>query len=106
MQILILVAVLAVPPLVGSLTVANLPGPVGFIISLAASLYMLRDALHICMMLMRHWQLFGRDMFLIEQGGRHRWVDVFELQSMQMPCRVRRQEFRPAFNRRREARRK
>jgi len=104
MQILILLAVLAMPPLVGSVTVANLPGPAGFVIALAASLYMLRDALQICLMLMRHWQLFGRDMFLIEQNGHHRWVDAFELKSMRVPCRIRRQEFHPFIDDRRRHR--
>jgi hypothetical protein len=97
MQALILLAILAVPPLTGSIAVAQWPGPAGFVIALGASLFMLRDALQICMMLMRRWQLFGRDMFLIEQKGRHRWVDAFELKSMQVPCRVQRQEFRPSF---------
>lgn len=97
MQALILLAIMAAPPVIGSTAVTNQPGPVGFLLALAASLVMLRDALQICMILMRRWQLFGRDLFLIEQNGRHRWVDALELKSMQMPFRVRRQEFRPLF---------
>lgn len=97
MQVLLLVAVLAVPPLVGSIAVVNLPGAAGLLVGLAVWLLMQRDASQICMVLMRRWQLFGRDLFLVEQDGRHRWVDALELKSMQamhVPCRVRRREFR------------
>lgn len=94
---LILLAILAVPPLIGSVAVVNLPGPVGFCIALAGSLVMLREAVLICMILMRHWQVFGRDLFLIEEGGRRRWVDAMELKAIRVPCTVRDREFRPYF---------
>jgi hypothetical protein len=97
MKALLLLAIMASPPLIGSIAVSRLEGPVGFVIALVCSLIMLRDAILICMILMRHWQLFGRDLFLIEQDGRHRWVDVFELTAMPKPCRIRARQFRPEF---------
>ena len=62
---------------------------------------LLREATLICMILMRHWQFLGRDLFLIEQNGRHRWVDAFELKEIRQPCRVRAQQFHPEFIRQR-----
>jgi hypothetical protein len=94
---LILLAILLAPPVVGGIAVSNLSGAGGFCIALGASLLMMRDALLICMILMRRWQLFGRDLFLIEVQGRHRWVDAHELRSIRVPCTVRRREFRPHF---------
>jgi hypothetical protein len=94
-QAILLLAIALVPAVIGSIAVTNLPGPVGFCIALAAGLMMMRDALLICMILMRRWQLFGRDLFLIEVDGRHRWVDAHELKALRVACRVRRQEFRP-----------
>ena len=95
MQGLILLGILAAPPVVGSVAVMSLPGAAGFVIALAASLAMLREAVIICMILMRRWQLFGRDLFLIKEGGRQRWVDAMELKSIRAPCQVCRREFRP-----------
>src|SRR5262245_27649238 len=95
MQPILLLAIIVAPAVIGSIAVMNLPGPLGFCIALAASFIMMRDSLLICMLLMRHWQLFGRDLFLIEIDGRHRWVDARELKALRVPCRVRRQEFRP-----------
>jgi hypothetical protein len=100
MKPLLLLAILAGPAAIGSIAVLRMEGPVGFVIALICSLIMLRDAILICMMLMRHWQLFGRDLFLVEENGRHRWVDVFELTAMPKPCRVRARRFRPDFMRR------
>jgi hypothetical protein len=94
---LILLALLVSPAVIGSLAVARLEGPAGFVLVLAASLIMFREAALACMILMRRWQYLGRDLFLIEQRGRHRWVDALELKSMPEPCRVRAQEFRPHF---------
>jgi hypothetical protein len=94
MKALLLLAVMAYPPFAGSVAVARLEGAAGFIIALVLSLLLLREAILICMILMRRWQLFGRDLFLIEENGRHRWVDAFELKSLQ-PCRVRAQVFHP-----------
>ncbi len=99
MRLSILIALLASPAVIGSVTVARLDGASGFLIALFASLVLFREALLICMILMRRWQMFGREFFLIEQNGRHRWVDAFELKSMPKPCRVRAQEFRPHFMR-------
>lgn len=97
MRALILLALLASPALIGSIAVTRLPGGAGFVISLVFSFILLREAILICMILMRRWQLFGREIFLIEQNGRHRWVDAFELRSLPEPRRVRAQEFRPHF---------
>ena len=97
MQALILLAILLVPPIAGSVAVMRLEGPLGFCIALAASLVLMREAILICMMLMRRWQLFGRDLFLIEENGRRRWVDAFELKAIRVPCKVRGREFRPYF---------
>jgi hypothetical protein len=99
MRALILLGLLVSPAVIGSVAVARMEGPEGFVIALIASLIMLREALLICMILMRRWQYFGRELFLIEERGRHRWVDAFELKSMHQPCRVRAQEFRPYFMR-------
>jgi len=99
MKALILPTVLASPAVIGSVAVARIEGPGGFVLALAISLILMREATLICMILMRRWQLFGRDLFLIEQNGRHRWVDAFELKSMSEPCRVRAREFRPDFMR-------
>ena len=93
----VLLAVMAGPPVIGSLAVLAWEGPAGFVTALFASLVMLREAMLICMILMRHWQFLGRDLFLIEQNGRHRWVDVFELKKMRQPCRIRAQQFHPEF---------
>ena len=98
---LILLAVIVSPAIIGSLAVSLLQGSIGFIVALVASLILMREAILICMILMRHWQFFGRDLFLIEQNGRHRWVDVFELQEIRQPCRVRAQQFHPEFIRHR-----
>jgi hypothetical protein len=49
------------------------------------------------MILMRRWQLFGRDLFLVELDGHRRWVDAFELKAIRVPCKIRRREFRPYF---------
>jgi hypothetical protein len=95
MKALLLLTIISYPPLVGSVAVARFEGSLGFIVVLALSLVLLREAILICMILMRHWQLFGRDLFLIEQNGRHRWVDAVELKSMSEPFRVRACEFRP-----------
>lgn len=100
MKALLLLAILASPAVAGSIAVTRLEGPVGFVIALVFSMILLREAILICMILMRHWQVFGRDVFLIEQNGRHRWVDAFELKSMPRPCRVRARQFRPDFMRR------
>lgn len=96
MKALILLAVLSSPPVIGSIAVSRLEGPAGFVLALACSMILMRDAVLIGMILMRRWQLFGRDLFLVEQNGRHRWVDAFELRAMQ-PCRVRARQFRPDF---------
>ena len=101
MKALILLVVMASPAVIGSLTVVQLGKPVGFVIALAVSMVLLREAVLICMMLMRHWQLFGCDRFLIEENGRHRWVDVFELTAMRRPCRIRARQFHPDFRLRR-----
>ena len=98
---LILLAVMASPALIGSLAVSLLQGSTGFVIALFASMILLREATLICMILMRHWQFLGRDLFLIEQNGRHRWVDAFELKEIRQPCRVRAQQFHPEFIRQR-----
>jgi hypothetical protein len=95
MKALLLLAIMAYPPFVGSVAITRLEGAAGFVIVLVLSLVLLREAILICMILMRHWQLFGRDLFLIEQNGRHRWVDAFELKEMREPCRIRAREFRP-----------
>ena len=95
MKTLLLLSIMAYPPFVGSVAVARFEGAIGFIIVLALSLVLLREAILICMILMRHWQLFGRDLFLVEQNGRHRWVDALELKSMREPCRIHAREFRP-----------
>jgi hypothetical protein len=95
MRAIILFAIAAAPAVIGSIAVVNLRGPVGFCIALGAGLVMMRDSLLVCMMLMRRWQLFGRELFLIEVDGRHRWVDARELQAMRVPCTIRRREFRP-----------
>jgi len=97
MKVLLLLVVLTSPAVAGSLAVSRLDGGAGFIIALIFSMILLREAILICMILMRRWQLFGRDLFLIEQNGRHRWVDALELKSMPEPCRVRAREFRPDF---------
>lgn len=97
----ILLILMASPAVIGSLAVSLLTGPAGFVIALIAALALQREATLICMMLMRHWQFFGRDLFLIEQNGRHRWVDVFELKEIRQPCRIRAQQFHPEFIRRR-----
>jgi hypothetical protein len=97
MKVLLLIAILVSPAVIGSFAVMRLEGPSGFIIALVFSMILLREAILICMILMRRWQLFGRDLFLIEQNGRHRWVDVREMKSMSEPCRVRAREFRPDF---------
>jgi len=97
MKALLLLAILASPAVAGSIAVTRLEGPIGFLIALAFSMILLREAILICMILMRRWQMFGRDLFLIEQNGRHRWVDAFELKSMPKPCRVRARQFRPDF---------
>jgi hypothetical protein len=97
MKALLLIAILVSPALIGSVAVSRLEGPSGFIVALAVSMILLREAMLICMILMRHWQLFGQDLFLIEQNGRHRWVDAIELKAMSRPFRVRAREFRPAF---------
>jgi hypothetical protein len=94
MRILVLLGVLAAPPLVGATAVANMPGSAGFVIALGAALIMMRDAVLICLMMLRHWRLFGRELFLIEESGRERWVDAFELRAIRVPCHVRRREFR------------
>jgi hypothetical protein len=94
---LVLLAVMVSPAAIGSLAVSLLPGSFGFIVALVASMILMREATLICMMLMRHWQFFGRDLFLIEQNGRHRWVDVFELKEIPQPCRVRARQFHPEF---------
>ncbi len=96
---LILLAVLVSPAVIGSLAVSLLQGSMGFVIALFASMILLREAILICMILMRHWQFLGRDLFLIEQNGRHRWVDVFELKEIRQPCRIRAQQFHPEFTR-------
>ena len=97
MKALLLLAILASPAVPGSIAVTRLEGPVGFVIALVFSMVLLREAILICMILMRRWQIFGRDLFLIEQNGRHRWVDAFELNLMPDRCRVRAQQFRPDF---------
>jgi hypothetical protein len=101
---LVLVALMATPALIGSIAVSRLEGSSGFIVALVASLILMREATISCMILMRHWQFLGRDYFLIEQDGRHRWVDVFELKEIRQPCRIRAQRFHPGFtqHRRRE----
>ena len=101
MKVLVLLALMTTPALAGSVAVTRLDGAAGFVIALVFSLVLLREAILICMILMRRWQLFGRDLFLIEQNGRHRWVDALELKSMPEPCRVRAREFRPDFLHRR-----
>lgn len=95
MKALTLLALLAAPPVAGAVAVTRLEGPWGFVIVLALTLLMLRESILICMILMRRWQLFGRDLFLIELDGRHRWVDAQELKAIPVPCRIRRREFRP-----------
>lgn len=97
MKALALLAILAVPAVSGSIAVTRLEGPVGFIIVLVLTLLMLRESILLCMILMRRWQLFGRDLFLIEEAGRHRWVDAQELKAIPVPCRIRQREFRPDF---------
>jgi hypothetical protein len=101
---LVLVALMATPALIGSIAVSRLEGSSGFIVALVVSLVLMREATLSCMILMRHWQFLGRDYFLIEQDGRHRWVDVFELKEIRQPCRIRAQRFHPGFtqHRRRE----
>jgi hypothetical protein len=93
----ILLAVMVTPALIGSLAVMQLEGGAGFVVTLFASLVLMREATLICMILMRHWQFLGRDYFLIEQNGRHRWVDVFELVEIRQPCRIRARQFHPGF---------
>jgi hypothetical protein len=97
MKVLVLLALMTTPALAGSVAVTRLDGSAGFVIALVFSMVLLREAILICMILMRRWQLFGRDLFLIEQDGRHRWVDALELKSMPETCRVRAREFRPDF---------
>ena len=97
MKVLLLLAVMTSPALAGSVAVTRLEGAGGFVIALVFSMVLLREAILICMILMRRWQLFGRDLFLVEQNGRHRWVDALELKSIPKPCRVRAREFRPDF---------
>jgi hypothetical protein len=94
---LILLGLLGLPPLIGSVAVMRLEGPIGFCIALAASLVLMREAVLVCMILMRRWQLFGRDLFLVELDGHRRWVDAFELKAIRVPCKIRRREFRPYF---------
>lgn len=94
---MILVAIMASPAAIGSIAVARLDGSAGFVSALAASLVMMREATLICMILMRRWQFLGRDYFLIEENGHHRWVDVFELKEIRQPCRIRAQHFHPDF---------
>lgn len=94
---MILVAMLASPAVIGSIAVARLDGSAGFVAALVASLVMMREATLICMILMRRWQFLGRDYFLIEENGRHRWVDVFELKKIRQPCRIRAQQFYPGL---------
>jgi hypothetical protein len=95
MQAILILAIAAAPAVIGSVAVTHMPGAIGFCVALGAALLMMRDCLIICMILMRRWQLFGRDLFLIEIDGRHHWVDARELKAMRVPCRIRRQEFRP-----------
>jgi hypothetical protein len=97
MQGLLLLAILTLPPVIGSIAVLRLDGAIGFCIALAASLILMREAVLICMILMRRWQLFGRELFLIDENGRRRWVDARELKSIRVPCKVRRRKFHPDF---------
>ena len=97
MKALLLLAILISPAIAGSIAVTRLEGATGFVIALVFSMILMREATLICMILMRRWQIFGRDLFLVEQNGRHRWVDAFELKSMPRPCRVRARRFRPDF---------
>jgi hypothetical protein len=94
MRTFALLGILVTPVLVGISAAAKMPGPAGFAVAFLATLVMLREAVLICLMMMRHWQHFGRDFFLIDEGGRERWVDRVELMSLRTPCEVRRQEFR------------
>jgi hypothetical protein len=94
MRTFVLLAIFVTPGLVGASAVANMPGPTGFLVALAASLIMMHEAVLICLMMMERWQHFGRDYFLIEENGRQRWVDGVELRSIRVPCRIRRREFR------------
>lgn len=105
MRTLILLSLLVAPGVIGAIAVTRLEGSIGFVLALAVSLYLMREAVLCCMILMRRWQVFGRDLFLIEQEGRHRWVDVFELKSIREPCHIRAQRFRPDFHLLRERRR-
>jgi len=98
---LVLLVLMVSPAVIGSLAVSRLEGSAGFVIALFASLVLLREAMLICMILMRRWQFLGRDLFLIEQNGRHRWVDVFELKEIRQPCRIRAQQFHPEIIRER-----
>jgi len=94
MRTLALLAIVATPVLIGIDAVIKMPGPAGFAVAVGASLVMLREAVLICLMMMRHWQHFGRDFFLIAENGRERWVDRVELMSLGSRCEVLRQEFR------------
>lgn len=94
MRTFALLAILITPVLVGISGAANMPNPVGIAVALGAAAVMMREAVLICLMMMRHWRMFGRDYFLIEENGRERWVDWGELQSLREPCQVRRREFR------------
>jgi hypothetical protein len=97
MRTFALLGILLTPVLVCISAVANMPGPVGFVIALGGSLIMMREAVLICLMMMQRWQHFGRDYFLIEENGRQRWVDQVELLSLRVPCEIRRREFRLDF---------
>jgi hypothetical protein len=94
MRTFALLAILATPVLVCISAVANMPGLWGFLVAVGASAVMMREAVLICLMMMRHWRMFGRDYFLIEENGRERWVDWGELRSLPRSCEVRRREFR------------
>ena len=94
MRTLALLGIFVTPMLVCISAAVKMPGPAGFAVAVGASLIMMREAVLICLMMMRRWQHFGRDYFLIEESGRQRWVDQVELLSLRVPCEIRRREFR------------
>ena len=97
MKALLLLAILASPAIAGSIAVTPWRAPSASSSRSSSRWSCGARRSNICMILMRRWQIFGRDLFLIEQNGRHRWVDAFELNLMPDRCRVRAQQFRPDF---------
>jgi hypothetical protein len=84
MKRLVLIAVMAAPPLIGSIAVGNTEGSANFLMVLFFSFLMFRESLKICLILMRRWRMIEQ----VPQFGL--FAPLWDEEQLQ-PVRIRKQ---------------